>query len=60
MFGLKRKSAVSGISHLQYKKKRCAVPRLSHLQYEEKVDWCEDKAVQCEESVISTRRLHSQ
>ena len=59
MFGLKRKSAVSLMSDLQCKKKKCAVLRLSDLQHE-KVYWCEDKAVQCEERVISTRRLHSQ
>ena len=57
---LEKKSAVSEMSHLQYKKKKCSVRRLSDLQYEEKVDYCEDKAVQCEERVISTRRLHSQ
>ena len=38
VFGLKRKLAVSGMSHLQYKKEKCAIPRFSHLQYEEKFD----------------------
>ena len=48
MCGVRRKSAVSGTSHLQYEERKCAVPGGSHLQYGEKV-------VQCEENVYNTR-----
>ena len=48
MFGLRRKSAVSGTSHLQYEERKCAIPSLLHLQYKQRV-------VQCEEKVYSTR-----
>ena len=44
----RRKSAVSGMPHLQYEEKKCAVPGGSRLQHGEKV-------VQCEENVYSTR-----
>ena len=51
MFGLRRKSAVSGMPHQQDEERKCAVPLLSHLQYDEKV-------VQCGEKVYSFRRVH--
>ena len=37
MCGLRRKSALSRMSHLQCEERRCAVPGGLHLQYEEKV-----------------------
>ena len=48
MCGLRRKFALSTISHLQFEGRKCAVPLLSHLQHK-------DKAVQCEEKLCSTR-----
>ena len=48
MCGLRRKFALSTISHLQLEGRKCVVPLLSHLQQE-------DKVVQCEEKVFSTR-----
>ena len=30
----KRKSTLSGISHLQSEKRKCAIPEGSHLQYD--------------------------
>ena len=48
MCGLRRKFALSTISHLQFEWRKCAVPLLSHLQHK-------DKVVQCEEKVCSTR-----
>ena len=51
VFGLRRKSAVSGMPHQQDEERKCAVPLLSHLQYDEKV-------VQCGEKVYSFRRVH--
>ena len=48
MCGLRRKFALSTISHLQFEGRKCAVPLLSHLQHK-------DKFVQCEEKVCSTR-----
>ena len=48
MCGLKRKFALSTISHLQFEGEKCAVPLLSHLQHK-------NQAVQCEEKVCSTR-----
>ena len=41
MFGLSIKSAVSGMSHLQYKWRECAVPGGSDLQYEGKLMQCD-------------------
>ena len=32
--GVRRKSAVAGMSHLQCEERKCAVPGGSHLQYE--------------------------
>ena len=48
MSGLRRKFALSTISHLQFEGRKCAVPLLSHLQHK-------DKVVQCEEKLCSTR-----
>ena len=47
MCGLRRKFALSTISHLQFEARKCAVPLLSHLQHK-------DKVVQCEEKVCSS------
>ena len=47
MSGLRRKFALSTISHLQFEWRKCAVPLLSHLQHK-------DKVVQCEEKVCGT------
>ena len=57
---MRRKDAVSEMSHLQYHERKCAVPGVWHLQYEEKVVLCEDKVVQCEKRGNSTGRLDSQ
>ena len=45
MFGLKRKSAVSGMSHLQCKSfpQECAVPGRSHLHYNKNFVQCEKR-----------------
>ena len=48
MCGLRRKFALSTISHLQVEGRKCAVPLLSHLQHK-------DKVVQHEEKLCSTR-----
>ena len=48
MTGLRRKFALSTISHLQFEGRKCAVPLLSHLQHK-------DKVVQREEKLCSTR-----
>ena len=48
MSGLRRKFALSTISHLQVEWRKCAVLLLSHLQHK-------DKVVQCEEKLCSTR-----
>ena len=48
MSGLRRKFALSAISHLQFEGRKCAVPLWSHLQHKEKV-------VQCEEKLCSTK-----
>ena len=48
MSGLRRKFALSTISHLQFEGRKYAVPLLSHLQHK-------DKVVQCEEKLCSTR-----
>ena len=48
MCGVRRKSAVSGISHLKYEKRKCAVPGGLHLQYEKNF-------VQCERRMYSIR-----
>ena len=45
--GLRRKFALSTISHLQFEGRKCAVLLLSHLQHK-------DKVVQCEERVCGT------
>ena len=51
--GLRRKSAVSAMRHLQYEWRKCAVPGGgSHLKYEKKV-------AQCEERAYSIRRVTS-
>ena len=44
---LRRKFALSTISHLQFEGRKCAVQLLSHLQHK-------DKVVQCEEQVCGT------
>ena len=68
-----RKSAVSGMSHLQYEQRKCAVPGGSNLQYEEKVVHCEERVyrirkatsavggqdVWCEEKVCIIRTVTS-
>ena len=48
MSGLRRKFALSTISHLQFEGRKYAVPLLSHLQHK-------DKVVQCEDKLCSTR-----
>ena len=45
---LRRKFALSTISHLQLEGRKCAIPLLSNLQHK-------DKFVQCEEKVCSTK-----
>ena len=37
MCGLRKKFALSTISHLQFEGRKCAVPLLSHLQHKKKV-----------------------
>ena len=46
--GVRRKPAVSEMSHLQYVQRKCVVPAGSHLQYGENF-------VQCEERIYSVR-----
>ena len=40
---MRRKSAVSGMSHLKYEQRKCAVPGRSHLHYEKNFVQCEKR-----------------